>query len=88
MKSQRRSIGVPFWIGYVISLIAFCIFMVELRIWDGGLVSWLSVGCAAFVAVGPFGGVVLQALHDLIVLMCQAKFLVGVQSRFPIACQP
>ena len=63
-KSLSRSLGIPFWIGYVTSFIALFIFLTALHVLDGGLVFWLFL-CVALGVFAPVGGLLFQAVHDL-----------------------
>ncbi len=68
LKELDGLAGVPFWIGYAVLLVAFSIFTVGTRAWDGG-VDWrlcLSLFLAGFGVVAPIGGIIFQAFHDFI----------------------
>jgi len=57
---------VPFWIGYVVSLVGCFVLMAGLDILDldDHLGFWVYV-CVAFGVVAPFGGVILQVAHHV-----------------------
>ena len=64
-KSLTQSLGMPFWIGYFISLGALFIFLAALHVLDEGwmLLAFLSVGLGVFA---PAGGLFFQAIHDFV----------------------
>jgi hypothetical protein len=66
-KSPGRSFGVPFWIGYLASSVGWFVLLAGRHLLGGNPAFWLDVllVCIGFGAVAPFGGVVLQAAHDL-----------------------
>ncbi|MEI8288304.1 MAG: hypothetical protein WCH99_02435 [Verrucomicrobiota bacterium] len=63
-KSLTRSIGIPFWIGYVLSFAMIFTFLAAMRILDDGLTLSLFV-CVALGVFAPAGGLFFQAIHDL-----------------------
>lgn len=74
-KSLTRSLGMPFWVGYFISLGAFFAFLAASHVLDEGWVFWafLSVGLGVFA---PAGGLFFQAIHDLFQAKRQHKLRV------------
>jgi predicted Na+-dependent transporter len=65
-KSLKRFLGIPFWIGYVVSPILLFILLSALGCFGDGLSIGLFV-CIALGVVGPVGGLFFQAIHDLFV---------------------
>jgi hypothetical protein len=73
-KSPSREFGVPFWIGYVVSLVGCFVLMAGLDILDldDHLGFWVYV-CVAFGVVAPFGGVILQVAHHVFLAVGQGQ---------------
>lgn len=60
-RSPKRSIGKPFWIGWLVSSVVSLPWVASG--YNASL--WFSV-CVAFIVLGPIGGTVCQVAHDLI----------------------
>ncbi len=63
-KTLTRSLGMPFWIGYFISLGALFIFLAAIHVLDEGWMFWAFLGVALGV-FAPAGGLFFQAIYDL-----------------------
>jgi hypothetical protein len=75
-QSPRRSFGEPFWISYALSSVGWFMLVIGLNILNGDLGSWLTVlvVCVALGVVGPFGGLILQAVHGFCLAVWRGQY--------------
>jgi hypothetical protein len=65
-KSLTRSLGIPFWIGCVVTPVALLVLLSALGSLRDSFSFWLFV-CVVPPIFGPVGGVFFQAIHDLFI---------------------
>jgi hypothetical protein len=65
-KLLTRSVGIPFWIGCVVTPVLLVVLSSALGSLDDSFSFWLLV-CVVPPIFGPVGGLFFQAIHDLFV---------------------